>query len=551
MEKIISKYWWIILIVLCMPAIWALFVPGFFGVSDDIHIAWLHQMDKIIREGQIPPRYVPDLSYGFGYPLFNFVFPLPFYLGEIFHLIGFSLVDSIKMVFGVSVIASALFMFVLLRNFLPYSLSLAGAVLYIYAPYRATDMYVRGAIGENLAFVFLPLIALSVIKLTEARVSNRWIGIGALSLAGLVLSHNITTYMFLPFILVLGLVRLLNLKNPKLIISPLAALLLGLLVSIYFWLPALLDSNLVKYDTVFNFVDHFPTLRQMITPYFGYGASVPGPYDWMSFYMGVTNILIVVLGTLFLLLRWKRLENEQRLIVLWAVISYLAVIFMMNYRSSFLWANLPFIGYFQFPWRFFIMTTFLTPLFLILIKNLKYNHLLAVLIIVVTIVLYGSYFKPQEFLGRDDQYFIERYIPIPTASEEYKKTGEEYLRLPKATTKRPETNFPRVFTQFPVSGYSVKEINSLNATIETDFGKTQTLYYNKYYIPGWEAEIDDRNLAIKPGSPYGQISFDVPAGKHQVEIRFKETPLKLFLNALSLAAFLGAVILIIKKNNDR
>src|SRR3972149_4491785 len=102
-EKFLFKYPFLIVLILSLPAIWALFVPGFFGASDDLHIAWLQQMDGAIRAGQFPPRFVPDLSFGFGYPLFNFVFPLPFYIGEALHLIGLSFVDAIKGVFLFSI----------------------------------------------------------------------------------------------------------------------------------------------------------------------------------------------------------------------------------------------------------------------------------------------------------------------------------------------------------------------------------------------------------------------------------------------------------------
>ena len=86
----------LILVLLVIPASLSLFKPGFFGASDDMHIAWLQQIDQAVFEGQIPPRYVSDLSFGFGYPLLNFIFPLPYYLGEIFHLTGLSFVYSIK-----------------------------------------------------------------------------------------------------------------------------------------------------------------------------------------------------------------------------------------------------------------------------------------------------------------------------------------------------------------------------------------------------------------------------------------------------------------------
>ena len=90
LREIISKNIYLILFLFAIPAIRYLFVKGYFGVSDDLHIGWLFEMDRSIKALQFPPRFVPDLSFGFGYHLFNFVYPLPFYIAEVFHLIGFS-----------------------------------------------------------------------------------------------------------------------------------------------------------------------------------------------------------------------------------------------------------------------------------------------------------------------------------------------------------------------------------------------------------------------------------------------------------------------------
>src|SRR3990172_9820083 len=125
-EKFLDKYWWIIVVVLSIPAFWVLLVPGFYGASDDLHIGWLYQMHQTLMSGQIPPRFVPDLSFGFGYPLFNFVFPLPFYIGEIFHLLGLSFVGSVKAVFLLGVPLSGYFMYKFLKEHTDKWLSLAG-----------------------------------------------------------------------------------------------------------------------------------------------------------------------------------------------------------------------------------------------------------------------------------------------------------------------------------------------------------------------------------------------------------------------------------------
>ena len=239
MEKVknfLRKNIWLVILLLSVPAVWSLFVPGLYGFSDDSHIGWLYEMDRAVKMFQIPPRYVPDLSFGFGYPLFNFVYPLPFYIGEIFHLIGFSFVDAIKLVFGLTIPLSMWAMYLLLKEFLDWKLALAGAVLYAFAPYRATEIFVRGAIGEIVAFIFLPLIALSLFKLAKKDLGMKWIGILGFSTAGLIMSHNIMAYMFLPFAIALLILRIIFLKGAKLtyLVRSLSGIFLGLLISSYF-----------------------------------------------------------------------------------------------------------------------------------------------------------------------------------------------------------------------------------------------------------------------------------------------------------------------------
>jgi hypothetical protein len=536
LEKIINKYILLILVFFSIPAIWALFVPGYFGASDDLHIAWLYQMHKTLMMGQIPPRFVPDLSFGFGYPLFNFVFPLPFYLGEVFHLLGLSFVSSIKAVFLISIPLSGIFMYMLLRQFASSSLSLVGALLYIYTPYRAVDLYIRGAIGEIVSFIFLPLIILSVIKISQDK-GIKWVGIGALALASLVLSHNITAYMFFPFVGLLLIIQFfLNSRKKVFIFKSLSMILLGFLVSIYFWLPALLDSGLMKYDTVFNFVDHFPTLRQLITPYWGYGGSVPGPGDGMSFFLGGVNLLILISGGVLFLSRWKKLDNQKRLLVWWALSAILAALLLMNHRSSFLWSNLPMLPYFQFPWRFLILTTFFTPLLVIAFEGIKFKRYLVIMVPLIILPAI-TYFRPQDFLGRQDEYYLNRYIPYPSASEEYKKTQEEYLRLPRNTKVRPDKNYPRV-SNGNVNISEALKSNDLDMVFKVTSDQGGSMNYNKYFFPGWTARIDNKAINISAGEPFGQITFFVPAGTHIVEVSFEETTLKKALDAISLVSFL-------------
>lgn len=537
----LSKLWLPLLLILTIPSIWALFVPGYFGASDDIHIAWLFEMDKIVRLGQIPPRYAPDLNYGFGYPLFNFVYPLPFYLGEVLHVLGLNFVDSIKGVFLLSTIFSTVFMHQFLKTFLKKEWAFFGSIMYLYAPYRATEIYIRGAIGEIVSFMFLPLVALSVVKITDPdqKKSVKWMALGGLSVAGLVLTHNIATYMFLPFIGVLGLLRwfILSKKNLNSLFSFLGMFGLGLLISLYFWLPALLDNSLMKSDTGFDFRDHFPTLKQLVTPYFGYGASVPGPFDGISFFLGYAGVLVPILALALGVWKWKSFRKDKKILIAWSFVSYLVVIFIMNFRSTYLWFHIPLLPYFQFPWRFLIMTCFLTPVFLVTFESLKIKPLFIYLAAIILVSLSFNYYKPHDFLGRTDQYFINRYIPYPEASEAYRQVGAVYFPLPKQNEKIPDNNYPTVFPENPAIT-DIRPVNAMSSLIHVNASQPLTINYNKFLMPGWEARANGQKLELSPGSPFGQIQMILPKGEYDLEVYFKETPLKLLLDLISLLALL-------------
>ena len=178
-------------------------------------------------------------------------------------------------------------------------------IIYLFTPYRAVDLYVRGAIGELLSFVFMPLVLGTLVDVIREKKIKNSIFFG-LSLALLVLSHNITAIVFLPFVLIFALILIVNQKEKLLsLISLGKGLVLGLGLSSYYWLPVLLEKKFLQTGTPFNPIDHFPFIKQLIIPFWGYGASVWGPYDGFSFQIGLVNlfIFIVLLPLFFVFIR--------------------------------------------------------------------------------------------------------------------------------------------------------------------------------------------------------------------------------------------------------
>ena len=187
---------WIILATI-LPVL-SLLSPGMPLVHDgQDHVARIANFYAALKEGIIIPRWAANLNWGYGHPILMFLYPLPEYLAGAFHFLGFTLVNSTKLVFGASYIISAVTMYLWIRAVFGTRAAVIGAILYSFAPYRFVDLHVRGALGEHVAFIFPPL----VLYFLHAR---SFIGV-SLSLAALILSHNAVAIMFLPVFGLYGL----------------------------------------------------------------------------------------------------------------------------------------------------------------------------------------------------------------------------------------------------------------------------------------------------------------------------------------------------------
>src|SRR3972149_2041652 len=189
----------ILILVVSILVSLPLLKPGFFQIHDDQQIARLFLYDQALKTGQFPVRWVDGLGFGFGYPLFVFYPPLVYIIGEVYHLLGIGFIDSVKLVFFTSIFASGIAMYVLGRQFLGRLGALTSSVFYIFLPYRALDVYVRGALAESFSFVWLPLILWSFYKLAVTNKSI-YLVLSSVFVALLMITHNL---IFLPFILIL------------------------------------------------------------------------------------------------------------------------------------------------------------------------------------------------------------------------------------------------------------------------------------------------------------------------------------------------------------
>lgn len=533
-----------------------LFGPGFYTFSDEPHLANLHQMVRAIVGKQLPPRWAPDMSFNFGYPLFNFYYPLPFYLGAFFHLLfKVSLVWSLKLVFFLSVLLSGLACYFLSRKFFNQVSSFAAAVVYLYTPYRAVDLYVRGAVGEMWGFVFMPLVFLAFVDLTQKR-NVRSLIFASFSLAGLMLAHNLTPIIFLPFFVIAVLTYLLFVAPGKGRLRAFGFFCLtfiwGLALSAYCWLPAIFEKRYIQPGTPFNPYDHFPFIRQLIIPSWGYGASVWGPDDQMSFQIGLVNLAAFFVGAWVLVISRKKLIKKQWWLLSLLILLFLTSVFLMNIRSWFIWEWIPLASYVQFPWRFLMLTTFASSLLVGVSQKLiktKWGKALPLLLAGLSVALTAGYFRPAKRLDVDDDYYLQRFFINQTSSGEsqdlsgeYFNYSEDYLPLTIWTKKRPESLPEKIEVIDSRAEISVLEKTPTDFEIGFRGLEKTTLLINSYYFPGWEAKVDGRQTEIWPAYPLGQIELQIPAGEHLVQVRFRKSLFRKIGEAISLSGVLLIIV---------
>ena len=254
----------IALLLLMIFALSPLMQPGYFwGAHDARHsVYFLFEFDQAIQDGALYPRWAPDFTFGYGYPFFNIYAPLPFYVGEAFHLLGFGFVPAVKIVFGLSILLSGLGMYGFLRRLFGRQAALLGALTYVYVPYHLFDLYVRAALSESVALAFLPLVLWGFHE-AMMRPSIKTIVAAGLAYAGLMFSSNLIALMFTPilaiyvFVLIVAQMRRAQsfgaLSRESLMplignfahyaIPPLLAIAIGLGISAIFWMPAILENS--------------------------------------------------------------------------------------------------------------------------------------------------------------------------------------------------------------------------------------------------------------------------------------------------------------------
>lgn len=534
----------LLVILVTLPTLLPFFNAQFFYTQDHIFIARLNQISTALYDGHFPVRWSPDLR--FGEPLFNFYAPLPYYLGAVIKLLGFNFIWVAKILFILSSVLSALAMYIFCRKLFSAKAAILGAALYIYAPYRAVDLYVRGALSEAFSFVFFPLIFYASMLVLQG-ISFKRVAFLSLSLTGLFLTHNVTTLMFLPFLGLWWIYLLARQKNWKPVFPLAGSFILGLALSAFFLLPALFERGFIqtKYLTVgyFDFRAHFVAFYQFFSPVWGYGSSLWGPIDDMSFQVGlshwVTLILALIIGFFY------RKDKKLLSLLVFLALSFFLSIFIQHNKSAYVWEAIPIMAFIQFPWRFLAISIFIVSITGAAIADYLNDRfkIIYFILFAAVILINLQYFRPRNFV---EDSFFDKFLKVEIMHQGVDLT-KDYFPIWVRNERVEYFGSPRAITgEIEVLNFEIKTARaggSINVLSDAFVEMPIT------YFPGWQVKANGEVINLSEPSIQGLITFELSHGEYQIDLEYKDTPVRIMGNTISLISILLLLALFLLHKN--
>lgn len=560
MKKLSPKLIWIVLFLATVPTFFTLIRPGFFWMQDDLQAFRIHQMDQCIKDLQIPCRWVPDAGYRYGYPQFNYYPPSVYYLGEAFHLIGLQFIDAVKALFILGFILSSFAMFIFLRAVLGNWPGFVGSMLYTYVPYKAVEVYVRGALSEFYSLAIFPMLFWAVYRLIKTG-QIKYIGYLAVFSGLLLLTHNLMAIIFIPVVAAWGLSLVWLKKKWNLLPKIFLGALLGVGLASFFSLPAFLEKEYAHLETLvggyFDYRAHFVDIKRLLfSNSWGYGSSNIDPPSTLNLSTGIVHWIGALISLILAVLFFKKNPSLSKMaLVMGAVEAW--VLFMIHRRSSFIWETFTFLEFLQFPWRFLAVSIFLLSLlcafgtYFLSQAKFKLSVYLGLAMILVVFVLHSRIYQPKDWFAISDQdkfsgkswnkqltISIFDYLPI-------------YAKLPPIQEAPP---YPEVLSGEALF-LSYKK-GSNYQTGEVLVKKDAELRLPLFDFPGMKVLANGQVIPHYHDNCFGQefclglISFKLGEGKYIIKTQLQNTPVRNVGNVLSLISIVALGFMFFKYRNE-
>ena len=532
---------------------------------------------SLVHDNTIYPRFASGLVYGYGAELFNYFPPTSYYPAALMGSPQTGYVQAwLLSMMGWLLLATG-GAFCLGRFWADDSGGFITAAAYLYAPYLLFDAVTRGTSSELAGLALLPWALWGFSRLAWYG-QRRDVLAAVLSFALLIPMHNIIT---LHGTALLGLYCLfLAWRAPtprRAFFQMLGAGLLALLLTAFFWWPALAETDHTKISGVvenLTSIDVTQSLRGLgdvfALPHTADPTQLRAP---VPITLGWPQMLLAIAGVC---LAWTDSQRNRdiRWLQVFLLLMTALVVFLQLTLSASVWETLPLIGFTQFAWRTMGLPSLtlallagigaaqilkrLNALPLARLSYLSYGSALLLVIAYSLPWLYTSYIDidatditdAQDYEARRGELTLSsysEYLPFWNQAPLEPDTLRLYFQQQITVPRLADDTLNNDDVTIQSATYSGTEARlRLNASTETQ------IIFNWLYTPGWSATLENRPadiLSVQPTTPEGRVRVTVPPGQHTLHVSYTGTTLQHRAEWLSqFALLIFAVTLIVWRN---
>lgn len=565
------------LIAFWLPLLGPLVQRGMLTCSHDgaLHLFRTFQLDTLVRQGVLWPRWLPGTVFGYGYPLFNFYPALSHYPPLILHRLGISLLQSWNLSLAIGILASGLTMYLWARQVLGERGGFVAAVAYMLAPYQLYDVYWRGNSTESLALPLAPLVMWAALRVSHEQ-RWRYVSIGSLAYAAVLLTHAPSGLMLTLVLLAYALSLVWSVQDRRGVAFQLAAMIiLALGLAAFFLGPAFLERGQVQFYRAItpggqNFHNHFLSLGELFGPASASDPLLVNPSPARS--LGWVTSLLAVLGVVATGWSRGRIRQTHTHHVAWASLTLFGLVVMTLPVSEPIWSRVPLLPFIQYPWRFLGQASLLaallagaaaaalgasSPVQSLHHQDTKIQKSLGVLAaswlvlaLCVTMIALGvlPWAYPRscptpENPTQASYVAYERGTGLlgTTSSAEYLPVAVQELPTTSPFVKPMRAGQPVIRWDAPGARVLEARDDGLSAELVIENDAPTRVMYRAFYFPGWQAWLDGQPTTLAAVPPLGLMGMDVPAGHHRLEVSFGTTSLRLAGAVVSLITILVVV----------
>jgi hypothetical protein len=510
--------------------------------DNENHLARFANYKVALKEGQLPPRFAPNLANHYGYPVFNYNYPLANILSVPFSFLklNYEVIFKIQVVMSIWLGLIGAWVWLTALGF-KTAAKWAAIINFGFAPYLINLLSIRGNIGELWAMMLLPWLMAGVEYFRTTQKLNRFTvaGICLVTMAFL-LSHNISAVLGLVLVLGYAVWRLILQRSR--FIQFIGLIIWSILSTLWFWLPALTEKSLVILDSTSvnqKVTDHFATLSQLFFAPLTFGYSFVGRVDNLSFAVGISSFMALILATVFfaklLWIKFRRHKNFTELAGLGGVFvlgSWILIVLQTELARP-LFTLLTPLNFLQFPWRLTLfLQVLLLPLTALIWSELGKYWRVIISALLIWQVLVSLRVQPVDYFHKNNVDY-EAFVQTTSTNNE---------NLPANYTYHPTEQWQP--TPTALDSTTTFQVSRFNGTIhdyKVHVIQPTTIIEPTANFAGWETTANHQPITYVDSSEIGgRVAYKLEPGDYTVHSQFTQnTPARKIGNLTSFAAWIA------------